>query len=197
MQLYLNNASPYARLVLTVAYEKQLTERIELIWTDPWASASALIAANPLAKVPVLIAEDGHPLVESACICDYLDDTGSGPRLIPAAGVARLTVLRKYGLGRGLIDVAFGAVIQKRYGHSGYDVLEKRWREAAARCIPALENLPTLRSEPDLGDLSVAIGLSYLDLRLPDIGWRNNAPRLTKWFEAVSTRESLRKTAPA
>jgi glutathione S-transferase len=197
MQLYLNNASPYARLVFAVAYEKQLEDRIELIWTDPWASGSALIAANPLAKVPVLIAEDGQPLIESACICDYLDTIGSGPRLMPIDGAARLAALRKSGLGRGLIDVSFGAVIQKRYGSAAEGVLEKRWREAAARCVPMLENLPTLQSEPDLGDLSVAVALSYLDLRLPDIGWRTGAPRLTKWFEVVSARESLSKTAPA
>jgi glutathione S-transferase len=196
MQLYLNNASPYARLVLTVAYEKQLQERIELIWTDPWASASALIAANPLSKVPVLIAEDDQPLVESASICDYLDHIGSGPPLIPSGGAARLAALRKCGLGRGLIDVAFGAVIQKRYGSAAEQVLAKRWLEAAVRCIPILESLPTLHTEPDLGDLSIAVALSYLDLRLSDLGWRASAPRLKKWFEIVSARESLRKTAP-
>src|SRR5215216_254366 len=130
MKLYLNKASPYARLVLVVAYEKRLSERIELVWTDPWASEERLLGVTPLAKVPVLIAEDGEPLVESACICDYLDALGGGAALLPSAGNARLRVLRKYGVGRGLIDVAFGAVIEKRYGSGGDSVLVERWRSA-------------------------------------------------------------------
>lgn len=131
MKLFLNKAPPYARLVMVVAHEKQLTARIELVWTDPWASEEELLAATPLAKVPVLIADDGAPLVESACICDYLDRIGSAPVLMPWDAHARLPMLRKYGLGRGLMDVAFGAVIQERYGAGGDPVLLNRWRDGA------------------------------------------------------------------
>jgi glutathione S-transferase len=35
MKLYLNQTSPYARLVLVVAHEKELADRIECVWTDP------------------------------------------------------------------------------------------------------------------------------------------------------------------
>jgi glutathione S-transferase len=196
MKLYLNKASPYARLTLVVAHEKNLAERIELVWTDPWASEPALLAATPLAKVPVLVAEDGEPLVESACICEYLDAIGGGPALMPAEPAARLACLRKYGLGRGLIDAAFGAVIQKRYADGAGSLLETRWRTAAARTVSWLEQAPDASREPDLGDLSIAVGLSYLDFRMADLDWRNRAPRLTAWFEAVCTRPSMRMTAP-
>jgi glutathione S-transferase len=195
MQLYLNKASPYARLVLVVAYEKQLNDRVELVWTDPWASEPALLGVTPFAKVPVLIAEDGAPLVESACICDYLDSIGSAPDLMPASGAARVGTLRKCGLGRGLIDVAFGATIQNRYAPAADNVLHTRWSEAVGRAVAVLESMPT-SGEPDLGDLTIAVGLSYLDFRMPQTLWRNSAPRLAKWFERVSARESLTKTAP-
>lgn len=196
MQLYLNKASPYARLVLVVAHEKQLNHRLELVWTDPWASEPALLGVTPFAKVPVLIAEDDAPLVESACICEYVDSIGPAPRLLPASGAARLGTLRKCGLGRGLIDVAFGAVIQNRYAPAPDNVLHTRWSEAVRRAVAALENLPTLAGGPDLGDLTIAVGLSYLDFRMPQTSWRNSAPRLAEWFEVLSARESLRKTAP-
>src|SRR5688500_14141318 len=102
MKLYLNKASPYARLVLVVAHEKALAGRLELVWTDPWASDASLLAVTPLSMVPVLIARDGQPLVESGVICKYLDAVGDGPALVPADAAVRLTMLRKYGLGRGL-----------------------------------------------------------------------------------------------
>jgi glutathione S-transferase len=196
MKLYLNKASPYARLVLVVAHEKQLSARIELVWTDPWASDERLLGVTPLAKVPVLIAEDGQALVESACICDYLDGIGGGAALLPASGNARLCVMRKYGLGRGLIDVAFGAVIEKRYGSGGDSVLVERWRGAVSRTAALLEKDPTLGLTPDLGDLTVAVALSYVDFRMSDVQWRASAPRLAAWFERIAARPSLVATAP-
>jgi glutathione S-transferase len=196
MRLYLNKASPYARLVVVVAHEKNLADRIELLWTDPWASEAALLAVTPFAKVPVLVAEDGDALVESTCICEYLDSIGSGPVLLPREGTARLVCLRKYGLGRNLIDAAFGAVIQKRYGAGADAFLEARWRSAAARTVPWLERLPSPESEPDLGDFAIMVALSYLDFRMEELDWRASAPRLAAWFATASTRESIRSTAP-
>ena len=196
MKLYLNEASPYARLVLVVAHEKQLSERIELVWTDPWASDEGLLRVTPLAKVPVLIAEDGEPLVESACICDYLDQVGDGPVLLPRAANERLAVLRKYGLGRGLIDVAFGAVIEKRYEGGSDSVLIQRWRSAVDRTTAVLEKDSKLGLAPDLGDVTIAVALSYVDFRMSDIGWRTSAPRLAAWFDAIAARPSIRATAP-
>ena len=196
MKLYLNKASPYARLVLVVAHEKQLSQRIELVWTDPWASDERLLGMTPLAKVPVLVAEDGEPLVESVCICEYLDDIGAGPALLAGSGNERLQVLRKYGLGRGLIDVAFGAVIEQRYGGGSDSMLIQRWRGAVERTTAVLEKDSTLGLGPDLGDVTVAVALSYVDFRMSDIVWRTSAPRLGAWFEQIAARPSMRATAP-
>ena len=69
MKLYLNKASPYARLVMVVIHEKRLADSVELAWTDPWASPPDLLAINPLAKVPALITDGGLPIIDSVCIC--------------------------------------------------------------------------------------------------------------------------------
>src|SRR5262249_35274002 len=129
MKLYLNRASPYARLVQVVIHEKCLTEQVELAWVDPWASPPELLAVNPLSKVPVLVTEGGLAITESACICAYLDDVGRGPALMPIEMAPRVEALMKYGLGRGLIDNAFGVVIQKRFAVPGAVLtLADRWR---------------------------------------------------------------------
>lgn len=197
MKLYLNKASPYARLVQVVAHEKGLARGLDLVWTDPWASEDRLLAVTPFAKVPVLIADDGLPLVESTCICDYLDERGSGPRLMPPSGEPRLLVLRKLGRGRALIDVAFGAVIQQRYGaSSGKSVLFERWHAAVSRAVQTLDSDLTLSLTPDLGDLAVAVALSYIDFRMPDAQWRVSASRLSLWYDRLAARPSMTASAP-
>lgn len=198
MKLYLNKTSPYARLVMVVAHEKALTGRIELTWTDPWANPPELLRVNAFSKVPVLVTDDGQPIIESVCICDYLDQIGGAPRLLPAEADERLPVLRKYGLGRGLIDTAFGVTIERRF--SGTDsTLAARWLGAVRRAIDALEHDRTLlrsNEPPDLGDLALAVGLSYVEFRLPELNWRSASPRLSQGLDPLSARPSMRLSAP-
>jgi glutathione S-transferase len=196
MKLFLNKASPYARLVLVVAHEKGIAERIELVWTDPWKSEDRLLAVTPVSKVPVLIAQDGDPLVESSCICEYLDGLGAGDALMPKSGAPRITALRKYGLGRALIDVSFGCVIEQRYGAGDDAVLARRWRAAVGRTISVIEKYIGHSDAPDLGDLTAAVALSYIDFRMSDVNWRTSAPRLASWLDRIAARRSLAATAP-
>ncbi len=93
MQLYLNKTSPYARLVMVVIHEKHLAERVQLVLTDPWASPAELLAVNPAAKVPALVTDDGQAIIDSNCICGYLDDIGEGAALLPTAMPQRLPAL--------------------------------------------------------------------------------------------------------
>jgi len=200
MKLFLNDSSPYARLVLVVIHEKHLIGEVELIWTDPWSSPPELMAVNPFAKVPVLVTREGPPLMDSALICEYLIRIASGPALLADGGAPWLRALRKYAFGRGLIDAAFGVTIQRRFGGvAGPTALAQRW---LASIKPALEHLDResalLRrtDEVDLGDLALGVALGYLDLRLGEVEWRRQAPALADWFEYVASRPSLQLTAP-
>lgn len=197
MKLYLNKASPYARLALVIAHEKDLAQSLELVWIDPWASSEALLAVSPLSRVPVLVTDDGVAIADSTCICDYLDLSGSARALLPALP-ARAAVLRKYGLGRGAIELAFGATMEKRYHEGEKQPLRERWMATLAREARELEAEADALSadSPDLGDLAIAVGLSYVDFRLPEIGWRAESPKLAAWLDAMSARPSMRSTAP-
>ena len=201
MKLFLNRASPYARLALVVIHEKQLADSVELIWTDPWASPPELLAINPAAKVPALVTAAGQPITESTCICTYLDDAGHGARLSPAAAPEGVPALMKYGLGRGLIDSAFGVTIERRYSNpDGAAVLPQRWLAAVERTISVLDkdsaSMQASR-QPDIGDLAIAVGLGYVEFRLPEVRWRESARALADWFDRISERSSMRLTAPA
>jgi glutathione S-transferase len=200
MKLYLNKTSPYARLVVVVAHEKGVAGQIEFAWIDPWTDSADLLSANPYSKVPTLVADDGQAIVDSVCICDYLDEVGGGRRLLPSQGADRLRGLRKYGLGRGLMDAAFGVTIERRFnGSGGEPALAKRWLAAVGRALERLERDGGLlgpTEAPDLGDLAIAIGLSYTEFRLPEVKWKPMLHRLSSWYEPLGSRPSMRFSAP-
>ena len=200
MKLYLNKSSPYARLVMVVAQEKGVAGQIELAWTDPWTDSADLLSANPYSKVPTLMAEDGEPIVDSVCICDYFDELGGGRRLLPSQGTDRLRALRKYGLGRGLIDAAFGVTIERRFnGSSGKPALAERWLTAVGRALESFERDAALlrtTEAPDLGDLAIVVGLSYTGFRLPEVRWESRFHQLSRWYDPISARQSMRASAP-
>lgn len=196
MRLFLNQASPYARLARVVVHEKCLADQVELVWTDPWASPPELLAVNPAAKVPALVTDDGQSIVDSTCICQFLDGAGRGATLFPRG----IPTLVKYGLGRSLIDAAFGVTIERRYAHpQGTAVLAERWLAAVERTIAVLAadaNMLRSRGQPDIGDLAIAVGLAYVDFRLQEVRWRESAPALAGWLDEIGERLSLRVTRP-
>jgi glutathione S-transferase len=199
LKLYLNKPSPYARLALVVAHEKNLAGRLDLEWTDPWQNPMALAGVNPFSRVPALVTDEGIALVDSGCICDYFDRLGSGRALIPAELQARIDTLRKYGLARTLIDATFGAVIQRRFGPGGTEpVLAARWIAAAGAALDAMEQDQSTgqsASAPDLGDLALAVGLGYIDFRLKEMAWQRNRPKLAGWLKSMQARPSMQATS--
>jgi len=46
----------------------------------------------------------------------------------------------------------------------------------------------------DLGDITLACALAYLDFRLPEIAWRRAHPGVGAWLDSVSRRPSMQVT---
>ena len=199
MKLYLNKTSPYARLVLATAHEAGVASRVETIWLEPWDDNPQLLAVNSLSKVPALITDNGTTLIESALICDHLVTLSGSDHLLPAQGARRESVLERLGIGRAVIDCAFGSVIQRRFNDGADTGLSKRWLKAIPRAVAVLEKIAakrTLPSEPDLADVAVTVALDYVDFRLPEIAWRKDAPALARAVDSVLTRPSMAATDP-
>lgn len=191
MKLYLSRPSPYARKVLVTAHEKQLIDRLDLHEIDPWADPLDLLAVTPIGKVPALVTDDGLLVTESTTICDYLNETGAGPDLLAGK---RVEVMARAALAQGLIDAAFTVVIERRRpGERQWDGWADRQRRAIERTLP---RLTTSGERFDLGDITLACGLAYLDFRLSEIPWRSAHPELAQWLDRVSQRPSMRATAP-
>lgn len=190
MKLYFNKPSPYARKVRIVAHEKSLIERLELYECDPWTDPPELLAANPLAKVPAVLTDDGTLLTESTAISLYFDEFGHGRKLV--AGES-WRVMARVGLAQGLIDAAFTIVIERRRAAAQQSAdWIARQRRAIERALPKVD---IASSRFDLGDITLACALAYMDFRLPEMSWRTTQPDLARWLDQVSQRPSMRATA--
>src|SRR5262245_29434735 len=95
--------SPFVRRVGIALRRYGLTFRQEP-WSV-WADAERLAPYNPLRRVPVLVLDDGTPLLESSAILDWLDEQAGPERaMLPRSGVARRDGLRAIALATGLAD---------------------------------------------------------------------------------------------
>jgi len=164
-----------------VLIETGLSDRIENVPTNPWDPQSDLPAQNPIGKVPTLISAQGAEIFDSSVICEFLDNLHAGPKMFPidAEGVL------------GFIE-------------NSRRPKDRRWGEWSDRQLAAItrslnwleERHQTLNQTSDIGTISVACALGYLDFRFADLEWRRHHERLAEWFEQFAQRESIRATAP-
>ncbi|RCK07156.1 hypothetical protein TH5_04235 [Thalassospira xianhensis MCCC 1A02616] len=196
MQLYYAPTSPFSRKVRIIARELGLEGKIAEIMIDPWTDA-ALREHNPLAKVPTLVLENGMSVFESAVICDYLDEVaranGRETGIIPHEGPERLNALQWQGLADGMM-AATGRLFadSRRPENERSDFVMDRQHAAVQRSIDVIEGgiISLATDSPDIGILSVAVALEYVDFRWPD-GRFVVSDDLRHWISELSDRPSM------
>ncbi len=194
MKLLSSSASPYSRKVRACAVALGLQHRIEVVDVDVTTAPDALVAANPLGRVPTLITEDGFAIFDSTVICEYLNGTAEVIPIIPSSGAQRWLCRRLEALGDGLMDAAVGRRQLLVNGADHDHPLVKRYGDSIGRTLDWLErDVPS--QHVDVGTISIACALGYLDLRFPDDNWRPERPKLATWFEAISEHVCLSGTA--
>lgn len=200
MKLFYAKASPFVRKVLVAAHELGLADRIELLpaAAHPINRDATIRAQNPLGQVPTLILDDGTALADSRVICEYLDHLGQGD-LFPAAGPARWAALTAQSTGDGLLDAALLCVYETRVRQEGERsagwVTGQREKigDALARIDAAAGGFG---ERVDIATITYGCALGYLDLRLPDLGWRERAPAAAAWYARFGERPSMQATRP-
>lgn len=195
MKILFSPFSPYVRKCLAVAHELGLDDRIQLLPSSahPVQRDRAIIANNPLGKVPTFFTDDGQVLYDSRVICEYLNDLAQGA-LFPQ-GATRWDTLTLHALGDGMLD----ACLLARYE----DVARPeaiRWPEWRAAQLDKVETSlahleardASLANRADIGTLTLGCALWYLDVRFDTLGWRERYPRMAQWYAAFSQRPSMR-----
>jgi len=202
VKLHHSPASPYVRKVRICAIVRGLDSRIEPVPCNPNTSPAELLADNPLSKVPTLVTDDGVALFDSPVICEYLDSLGDALPMFPAQGAARWRALKLQAMGDGILDACVPRRMEmQRPQDEGRAAVVARMRGAVERTLDALEADPPHFLQPggalDIGSITVACALGYLDFRFPQQPWRETRPKLARWFEAFSADPAVAATVPA
>jgi glutathione S-transferase len=204
LRLRLTMNSPFARKVRVVAHELGIADRLELVPTETRVTDPAFWSENPLGKVPVLVTDDGQAYADSPVICEYLDATYGGHRLLPAQGAARWRALTLAALADGVVEAAIlvrresqrpeaeraGVLIAQEQAkvERGLDRLQQ---ELARDALAAPGRF-------DLAAISAACALGYLEYRFGTDAIFGTRADLRRWWQEVALpRPSMQSTMPA
>lgn len=196
MKLLGTNTSPYVRKVRLVLLEKNIphTYLIDV----PNNPGSQVARINPLGRIPALILDDETCIYDSTVIAEYLDTLNDTPKLIPRHDVlGRMRVKRWEALADGIMDSAI-VVRNERSRPVEKQEIDNITQHSAAinrALVSAAAQLGKQEwcegSTITLADLALASALVYLDLRLPELGWRALHSDLEKWYARISNRHSM------
>lgn len=198
MKLYYSPTSPYVRKVNVCAIELGIDEKLERIVTNPWVSDAALLADNPLSKVPTMVTDDGKVLYDSPVICEYLDTVYGNHKLIPVDQEERWIALRLQALGDGILDAAVLRFLERKRPDSQHSSdWDEMQQNSIQRGLIYLEGqVNKWDSEVTIGQITIACALGYLDFRFAEDNWRQKHGYLANWFTDFSERSSVQKTQP-
>ena len=196
MKLAYSPNSPYVRKCLVLAIQRGIDKQMAL-WTvgttDP-----TLLKVNPLSKVPTLVLDDGTALYDSPVICEYLDSVGDGPKMFPPVGPARWKALRQEALGDGILDATQPRrreiALPQDEGRQTYIALQQGKVKAALAVLEA--EADSLGMLTNIGEITIACALGYMDFRYPNEPWRPGHPKLEAWYAKVSAMPAMTRTVP-
>jgi glutathione S-transferase len=205
MRLHYSPASPYVRKVMVAAHELQLTDRIELIRTNPWQADTYLVQDNPLGKIPTLKTSDGQSIYDSYVIIEYLDvQAKDGLSVFPSDNQSRLQALRWHATAQGIIDAAVNWVLEHRRDANERSqtwiqrqvLAVRRALQSAEEDADRLQN-PVPEQLPNVGEIALGCALGYLSFRMVNNHWQQDAPKLNQWYKAFALRPSMMATVPS
>ncbi|MFT3986743.1 glutathione S-transferase family protein [Aestuariivirga sp.] len=199
MKIHGDMLSPFVRMCMVTAHEAGLGDKVEHVKesVSPTAENPRLALLSPIAKVPVLETNHGHPIFDSRVIMEYLCHVAGNSALIPDDGVHRFKVLTLLALAQGLADSAVATRYELGARPKGLQWPEwlERTRIRMTAIFDSLErDWSPILGEVTVGTIASAVVLSYISFRLPDVDWKTGRPKLAAFHAEFSKRESMLKT---
>ncbi len=203
MKLIGSLTSPYVRKVRIVLAEKKLD--YQFLLEDVWSS-DAILASNPLGKVPCLVMEGGEAVFDSRVIVEYVDALSPVGRLVPSAGRERAEVRTWEALADGVLDALILARLEQTWSGRADGERSQAWIDRQmVKVDTSLKAMAKGLGEKSwccggthltLADVAVGCALGYLDFRFPQIDWRGAHPALARLHDKLAARQSFVDTAP-
>ncbi|MHB9880390.1 glutathione S-transferase family protein [Pacificimonas sp. ICDLI1SI03] len=196
MKLHWSPSAPFVRKVMVCAHALELADRIECVRSPvgPTRLNPALMADNPLNKLPTLVTPEGLALFDSRVICEYLDTISGGGVLFPAEPAKRFQALAWQCLGDGLTDVT---IIRRDEFYRGEGHRSSAHQKAFVTKMGAVLDRMDQSVEEfkqggvSIGTIAISVALSYLDFRPPGEDWREGRPALEAWQADFATHPAM------
>ena len=183
MKLYWSSRSPFVRKVMVAAHELGLAERIvtERVVVAANKPNAAVMAVNPLNKIPTLVLDDGSALYDSRVICEYLDTPARWTQAVSGRRGRALGCIAPPGARRrpdGGDRAAAG-----RTGATRRKCRAKAiWPPIGLKIATALDRIEAEglagAGRPHIGHIAIGCALAHLDFRFAADGWRTGRPGL-------------------
>ena len=187
---------PYVQRAVMLLHEKNAAH--EVVYIDLANKPDWFLKISPRGKVPVLIA-DGTPLFESQAICEFLDEVGPEPRMMPADPVLRARDRAWFGYAEDVFMATFTR---------GYTTDAEKYEKAGATLAQLLTRL-----SPELGDrqwlsgegsrfgmADVALAPVFTRLavfeRLGTFSIAAELSNIRAWSARLLARDSVRRSVP-
>lgn len=199
MKLLITKPSPFARKAWAASIELGLADRVEPVFLEarlPTQAKPDLEPVNPLGKVPVLLREDGAPLVDSRVIVAYFDTLAGGGRLI-AAGPERWGELMVEALADGMMEAGIVLRLEAVRPEAGRrpEMMAEHLAKIA-RTLDALEADPPACDRFHVGKLALICAIDWLSYRQLCPKPLAGRPRLAAVHRQWAERACLAETAP-
>ena len=191
--------SPYARKVRIALAEKNIP--FELITEVPWNHGALTEQHNPLAKLPVLLLEDGTSIFDSRYILEYLELTYPQVPLLSEDVQLRLLAKKYEVLADGVCDafvLLFFEQMREELASAEWSARQIHKIEAGVRELARLIGQRSFAVGDTFGLADVAVGsaLGYLKVRYPAFEWQTLYPNLAQYSAALELRASFKETVP-
>ena len=204
MQLLYARLSPFVRKIMVLLEEADKAGEVELIdgFGSPTAPNDAVVAVNPIGKIPCLVSDDGVAIYDSRVIARYLDNRFATGLYPDDNGIWSTLTLEAHA--DGMLDAAVISVYETRCRDEAIRSVEWVAGQHAkiSRGLDALEShwLDHLAGPMDMGHIGIGCALGYLDFRAELGGWtdwRDGRPGLATWGDRFLERASMKATSPA
>lgn len=202
MKLYYANLSPYTRKVIATAKITGLFDQIEIIdlmSEGKFVATPELKKANPLAKIPALLLENGETVVDSPVICEYLNTKSTKGSIYPKDQDAYFFQRKLEALADGCTDATllrrYESVRPPELQSTEWDLKQKEKMALSFKYFDSVAHL--LQTEGFyIGEISIVAMIDYADVRFPQENWLSTAPNLKKWYDQVCKLSLFTETAP-
>jgi len=204
MKLINARPSPFGRKVAVTLLEKGIVFETE--WDEPWGNETCVADHNPLAQLPILIADDGETLFESTYILEWIERRFPAPPLLPADDDGILHAKKLMAVAEGVLTAWISASMELRRGSPSEAWLARQQHKVSAGTEWLAQQIGdkefAVRGTFSQADIAIGVNLTLLSFahtrgaRIEKSHWRDRLPWLARYVDRLEERPSFQSTRP-